>query len=134
MLYEVTSKRTIIDAKGRDKVVTTHFLVSGCLFFSEAETAILNDEPNSDVVAISRSSIAEVINKNTDDDQRIFVSSIETTDEITDSSSKRVVALFAKDVAEATKISLEYVSKSIANETLVGVKKSKFSDFIKYLA
>lgn len=134
MLYEVSGKRTVMDAKGRDKVITEHFVVSNCMLFAEAETAVLNENINYDVVAINRSSIDEFINKRVNDDQRIFISSIEVADELDpDKTTKRVVGLFALDVADATKISLDYVSKSINNETLIGVKKSKFLDTIKYL-
>lgn len=134
MLYEVSSKRTIIDAKGRDKVLTEHFVVSNCMLFGEAETAVLNENLNCDVVAVSRSTISEFINKRTDDEQKIFLSSIEVADDLdADKTTKEVVALFAKDVAEATRLSLDYVAKSVRNETLIGVKKSKFLDTIKYL-
>lgn len=134
MLYEVSSKRTIIDKNGRDKVLTEHFVVSNCMLFAEAETAILADNINCDVVAVSRSAIAEFINKRSDDKQKIFLAFIEVADELDEKTTKKVVALFAKDVADATRQSLEYVSKSINNETLIGVKKSKFLDIIKYHA
>lgn len=134
MLYEVSSKRTVMDSKGRDKVVTEHFVVSNCMLFAEAETAVLADNINCDVVAISRSAIAEFINKRSDDDQKIFLAFIEVADELEEKTTKKVVALFANDVPDATRQSLEYVSKSISNETLIGVKKSKFIDVVKYLA
>jgi hypothetical protein len=135
MLYEVSSKRTIIDKNGRDKVLTEHFVVSNCMLFAEAETAILTANINCDVVAVSRSAITGFINKRMDDEQKIFLSSIEIADDFDASkTTKEVVALFAKDVAEATKISLDYMAKSVCNETLIGVKKSKFLDVIKYLA
>ena len=134
MLYEVSSKRTIIDKNGRDKALTEHFVVSNCMLFAEAETAILAANINCDVVAVSRSTIAEFINKRSDDEQKIFLAFIEVADELEEKTTKKVVALFAKDVADATRQSLEYVSKSINNETLIGVKKSKFIDIIKYTA
>lgn len=134
MLYEVSSKRTIIDKNGRDKALTEHFVVSNCMLFAEAETAVLAANINCDVVAVSRSTIAEFVNKRSDDEQKIFLAFIEVADELEEKTTKKVVALFAKDVADATRQSLEYVSKSINNETLIGVKKSKFLDVIKYLA
>lgn len=134
MLYEVSSKRTIIDKNGRDKVLTEHFVVSNCMLFAEAETAVLTENINCDVVAVNRSAIAEFINKRSDDEQKIFLAFIEVTDGLEEKTTKKVVALFAKDVADATRQSLEYVSKSINNETLIGVKKSKFLDIVKYLA
>lgn len=134
MLYEVSSKRTIIDKNGRDKALTEHFVVSNCMLFAEAEMAVLTENLNCDVVAVSRSTIAEFVNKRGDDEQKIFLAFIEVADELEEKTAKKVVALFAKDVADATRQSLEYVSKSINNETLIGVKKSKFLDVIKYLA
>lgn len=134
MLYEVSNKRTVIDKKGRDKVITDNWVVSNCMLFAEAETAILSMELNSDVVAISRSSIAEFINNRTDDEQNIYLASIEVVDDIDpDKKSKKVVALFAMNMNEAFKVSDTYVSKSISNETLIGVKKSKFIDLVKYV-
>lgn len=134
MLYEVSNKRTVIDKKGRDKVITDNWVVSNCMLFAEAETAILSMELNSDVVAVSRSSIAEFINNRTDDEQNIYLASIEVVDDIDpDKKSKKVVALFAMNMNEAFKVSDTYVSKSISNETLIGVKKSKFIDLVKYV-
>lgn len=134
MLYEVSNKRTIIDKKGRDKVITDNWVVSNCMLFAEAETAILSMELNSDVVAISRSPISEFINTRTDDEQNIYLASIEVVDDIDpDKKYKKVVALFAMDINEAVKISATYVSKAISNETLIGVKKSKFIDLVKYM-
>jgi hypothetical protein len=134
MLYEVSNKRTVIDKKGRDKVITDNWVVSNCMLFAEAETAILSMELNSDVVAISRSSISEFINTRTDDEQNIYLASIEVVDDIDpDKKSKKVVALFAMNMNEAFKISDTYVSKAISNETLIGVKKSKFIDLVKYM-
>ena len=72
MLYEVSSKRTVMDARGAI-TVTEHFVVSNCMLFAEAETAVLADNINCDVVAVSRSAIAEFINKRSDDDQKIFL-------------------------------------------------------------
>lgn len=134
MLYEVSSKRTIIDKNGRDKVLTEHFVVSNCVLFAEAETTVLTENLNCDVVAVSRSTIVEFVNKRSDDEQKIFLAFVEVADELEEKTTKKVVALFANDVPDATRQSLEYVSKSISNETLIGVKKSKFIDVIKYLA
>lgn len=123
-----------MDSKGRDKVLTEHFVVSNCVLFAEAETAVLTENLNCDVVAVSRSTIVEFINKRSDDEQKIFLAFVEVADELEEKTTKKVVALFAKDVADATRQSLDYVSKSVNNETLIGVKKSKFLDIIKYHA
>lgn len=134
MLYEVSSKRTIVDKNGADKVITENFIVTNCMLFGEAETAILSTDVTVDVVSVSRSNISDFVNKRTNDDEKIYIVNIERYDEALEKTAKVVVALFAIDMTSATKIANDYVSKAIYDETLVGIKKSKFIDIIKYTA
>lgn len=134
MLYEVSSKRTIVDKNGADKVITESFIVTNCMLFGEAETAVLATDITADVVSVSRSNISDFVNKRTSDDEKIYIVNIERYDEVLEKTAKVVVALFAIDMTSATKIANDYVSKAIYDETLVGIKKSKFIDIIKYVA
>lgn len=134
MLYEVSSKRTIVDKNGADKVITENFIVTNCMLFGEAETAILSTDVTADVVSVSRSNISDFVNKRTNEDEKIYIVNIERYDDVLEKSTKVVVALFAIDMTSATKIANDYVSKAIYDETLVGIKKSKFIDIIKYMA
>ncbi len=134
MLYEVSSKRTIVDKNGADKVITENFIVTNCMLFGEAETAILASDVTVDVVSVSRSNISDFVNKRTSEDEKIYIVNIERYDEVLEKTAKVVVALFAIDMTSATKIANDYVSKAIYDETLVGIKKSKFIDIIKYMA
>lgn len=134
MLYEVSSKRTIVDKNGADKVITENFIVTNCILFGEAETAILSTDVTVDVISVSRSNISDFVNKRTSDDEKIYIVNIERYDEVLEKTAKVVVALFAIDMTSATKIANDYVSKAIYDETLVGIKKSKFIDIVKYMA
>lgn len=134
MLYEVSSKRTIVDKNGADKVITENFIVTSCMLFGEAETAVLAMDVTADVVSVSRSNISDFVNKRTNEDEKIYIVNIERYDDVLEKTAKVVVALFAIDMTSATKIANDYVSKAIYDETLVGIKKSKFIDIIKYTA
>lgn len=134
MLYEVSSKRTIVDKNGADKVITENFIVTSCMLFGEAETAVLAMDVTADVVSVSRSNISDFANKRTNEDEKIYIVNIERYDDVLEKTAKVVVALFAIDMISATKIANDYVSKAIYDETIVGIKKSKFIDIIKYTA
>lgn len=135
MLYEISSRRTVIDKRGNDKSLTEHFLVDKIELFAEAEQKgleLYNGE--NDIVAIKRSNICEIVNKRKDDDERIYLASIESLfvdDEGNESSTKYVVALFAKNAQSATTIALDYMKQGLEDMELVGIKKSKFEDIIK---
>ena len=135
MLYEISSRRTVIDRRGNDKSLTEHFLVDKIELFAEAEQKgleLYNGE--NDIVAIKRSNIYEIVNKRNDDDERIYLASIESLfvdDDGNESTTKYVVALFAKTLQDATKIALNYMKQGLEDMTLVGIKKSKFEDIIK---
>jgi hypothetical protein len=135
MLYEISSRRTVIDKRGNDKSLTEHFLVDKIELFAEAEQKgleLYNGE--NDIVAIKRSNICEIVNKRKDDDERIYLASIESLfvdDEGNESTTKYVVALFAKNAQSATTIALDYMKQGLEDMELVGIKKSKFEDIIK---
>jgi hypothetical protein len=135
MLYEISSRRTVIDKRGNDKSLTEHFLVDKIELFAEAEQKgleLYNGE--NDIVAIKRSNIYEIVNKRKEDDERIYLASIESLfvdDDGNESTTKYVVALFAKTLQSATTIALDYMKQGLEDMTLVGIKKSKFEDIIK---
>lgn len=135
MLYEISSRRTVIDKRGNDKSLTEHFLVDKIELFAEAEQKgleLYNGE--NDIVAIKRSNIYEIVNKRKDDDERIYLATIESLfvdDDGNESTTKYVVALFAKTLQSATTIALEHLKMGLEDMTLVGIKKSRFEDIIK---
>lgn len=130
MIYEVSSRRVAIDKRGNDKAITEHFLVNDTELFAEAESAVLDIyNGENDVIAVKRSAVSEVINKRTEDEQKIFVANIERSD-IEGKVTKVSVALFASNITEANKISHDYIAKAVVDETVVEVKKSKFLDLI----
>lgn len=136
MYYEVTSRRVTIDKKGNDKSVTENFLVTNAALFSEAETAIyLKFVMENDVVAIKRSNISDVVNVEEDGDY-IYLATIEEThidDNMKETILNVIVALYADSIEDATVRAKEYMSHGLNDSTLVGVKKSKFVEVVKYL-
>lgn len=126
----------MIDKKGNDKSVTEHFICAHASLFSEAETAIyLKFNMENDVVAIKRSNIADVVNKDTDGEY-IYLATIEeiiVDDFGKENASRSVVALYAHSITDATDKVLEYMENGLNDATLVGVKKSKFVEIVAYL-
>lgn len=126
----------MIDKKGNDKSVTEHFICAHASLFSEAETAIyLKFNMENDVVAIKRSNIADVVNKDTDGEY-IYLATIEeiiVDDSGKENASRSVVALYAHSITDATDKVLGYMENGLNDATLVGVKKSKFVEIVAYL-
>lgn len=126
----------MIDKKGNDKNVTEHFIVSKTALFGEAEaTILLKFNVENDVVAIKRSNISDVVNVE-EDGEYIYLATIEETqidDNMKETTSNIVVALYANSIEEATSRAKEYMSHGLNDSTLVGVKKSKFIEVVEYL-
>lgn len=134
MVYEVTSKRTIQDAKGNDKEIAEKYLFENLEFFAEAEQKMYEFFNNENVVtAIKQSKLLAFINKRISDEQAIYFATIENIiidDSGAEKSSKYVVGLFAESIEEANKIANEYIKQEMIDSTLVGIKKTKIVDLL----
>lgn len=134
MFYEVTSKRTIQDAKGNDKEIAEKYLFENLEFFAEAEQKMYEFFNNENVVtAIKQSKILAFVNKRISDEQAIYFATIENIiidDSGAEKSSKYVVVLFAESIEEANKIANEYIKQEMIDSTLVGIKKTKIVDLL----
>ena len=135
MFYEVTSKRTVMDLKGNDKLIAEKYLVENIEFFAEAEQKILTYFNNeNEVPAIKQSKLKEFVNKRTTETQTIFFATLESifVDELTgeDKATKYVVGLFAENIDDAYVITNKYMSQGLENLVLVGIKKTKIVELI----
>ena len=135
MFYEVTSKRTVMDAKGNAKLIAEKYLVENIEFFAEAEQKILTYFNNeNEVPAIKQSKLKEFVNKRTTETQTIFFATLESifVDELTgeDKATKYVVGLFAENIDDAYVITNKYMSQGLENLVLVGIKKTKIVELI----
>lgn len=135
MFYEVTSKRVVMDSKGKDKEITEKYIVEGCELFGEAELKMLQYFNNeNDVTAIKQSRIREFINAiNNEAEQGIYVATIADVfvdDKGVEKEIKYVVALWATSVEEATHITNEYMKQGLSDFVLLGVKRTKFLEVI----
>lgn len=135
MFYEAVSKRTIIDQKsGNDKDVNEKFIVKDCELCAECEQKVLeywNGE--CDVTSVKQSKIREFVNERQDDEQFIFLATIEdvfTDDDGEEKSTKYVVGVFAKSVEESTKLVVEYMKQGMSDLRLTSIKKTKIVELI----
>lgn len=134
MYYEIKSKRSIVDAKGNDKMIAEMFLVENCELFAEAEIKgyqLYNNE--NEIVAIKQSSIREFVNKRGNDEQAIYLATIIDVfieEDGSEKETKYIVGLFAESVEEATKICLVYMMAGLNSLILVGIKRSRILDII----
>ena len=134
MIFEIAIQRIVIDKKGNDRNVTEKWFVENCELFGEAEMKGLElYTNNADVVAVKISSILEFVNRRTLEEQSIFVATIEnviTSEDGDEKVMKYKVALFAKDIHDATRITSEYMRMGISDMSLVGIKRTKFIDIL----
>jgi hypothetical protein len=134
MFYEITSKRTIVDNKGNDKTISEKFLINGIELFSEAEVKgyeLYNNE--NDIVAIKRSNIYEFANSRRNEEDKIFLITIESMfidDDGNEKSMAYVVGLFAHNIDEANSVAKNYMSQGMNDMTLIAIKKTKIVDLI----
>lgn len=134
MLYEVSSRRTIIDRKGNDKSITEHFLVDKAEIFADAERAVFDlFNGENDVIAIKRSGIADIANDRENDEQSLYLATFEQTDvddKGNESKSRRVVVFHDDGLQSATSAALKYADSDMGDLTLIGIRKSKFENVI----
>lgn len=136
MFYESVSRRTIIDPKsGNDKEINERFIVENCILCAECEQKILeywNGE--CEVTSVKQSKIREFINDRQNDEQSIFLATIEDTfvsDDGEEKAMSYIVGLFSESVEESTKIVVDYMNQGLSNFTLTSIKKTKIVDVIK---
>lgn len=135
MFYEVTSKRTVMDLKGNDKLIAEKYLIENIEFFAEAEQKMLEYFNNeNEVPAIKQHKLKEFVNKRTTETQTIFFATLESifVDELTgeDKATKYVVGLFAENIDDAYVITNNYISQGLEDLVLVGIKKTKIVELI----
>lgn len=135
MYFEIAIQRIIIDPKsGNDKTIKELYFVDKVELFGEAEMRGLELYPNNaDVVAVKISSILEFVNRRTLEEQSIFVATLESVfvdENDVEKTTRYKVALFAKNIQDATNIVLEYQKGGVEDMTLIGMKRTKFIDIL----
>lgn len=135
MFYEVISKRFVTDAKGNDKEVAEKFIIDNCEFCQEAEKVMLLEYNGENrCTSIKESNLREFVNERQDDDQAIFLATLEdvfVTDDGDEKATRYVVGLFANTVEEATKIMIEYMKQGLSNLQIIAIKKTKIVELLK---
>jgi len=135
MYHEVVVTRTIVDKKGFDKSVTEKYYTENKEFLAESEQALMefwNGE--CEVTSVKQSKIREFVNDRLDDEQDIYLCTIESVfidENEEEKSTKYVVGLFAKSIEEATRIVIEYMKMGIEDMSLTSIKRTKIVELIK---
>lgn len=132
MFYEIKLKVEKENSKGDVKEVKEHFIVD-CELFAEAEFAGMNQYNNqSDVFSIIRSKIREIVN-NKEEDKPFFKATIVDTfvnDDGAEKETKYPVLVCAKNLAEATKITEDYMRQGLTDMRLDKIEKTKILDVL----
>lgn len=135
MYHEVVVTRTIVDKKGFDKSVTEKYYTENKEFLAESEQALMefwNGE--CEVTSVKQSKIREFVNNRIDDEQDIYLCTIESVfidENEEEKSTKYVVGIFAKSVEEATRIVIEYMKMGIEDMSITSIKRTKIVELIK---
>lgn len=135
MFFEVCSVVTRPNQDGLDKEYKEKFFVENCEFFAEAEVKMLEYYNNENkVVAIKQSKVREFVNQRIDDEEYIYIATVEDIflDEESgeEKRTKYEVGLFAKDVNSAMKLINDYLKQGMEDFELVKVVKTKFLEII----
>lgn len=135
MWYEAISKRITIDKKGNDKEISEKYLVNHCELCAEVEQKILEEwNGENRCTSVKESNIREFVNNRRNDEDFIFISTIEDIfiDENSgeEKTTKYHVGLFAKTIEEATKIMVEYMNQGLNDMRLTSVKQTKIIDVL----
>ena len=134
MFFEIAIQRIVLDKKGNDKSVLERYFVENCELFGEAELKGLElYVNNADVIAVKISSIVEFVNRRTNDEQAIYVATLENVfvdENDVEKTTRYKVALFAKNIQDATNITLEYMKGGVEYMNLIGMKRTKFIDIL----
>ena len=123
-----------MNQEGFDKEYKEKFFVENCEFFAEAEVKMLEYYNNENsVTAIKQSKVREFVNNRNDDDEHIYIATIEDIfidEDGEEKRSKYEIGLFAKNVNEATRLTNEYLRQGMNDFELVKMSKTKFLDII----
>lgn len=136
MLYEIKVRIPRENRKGEEKVVTEHYILEAETFgeaeergFKECEYS--NKRADSDVVAVFRSAIKEIVN-NKEEDKPFFcakVTDIFTADDGTEKETSYQMLVCATDLMEANTIMAEYLQQGY-NMRLDAIRKTKILDYL----
>lgn len=132
MWYEIKLKVEKENSKGELKEIKEHFIVD-CELFAEAEFAGMNQYNNqSDVFAITRSKIREIVNDKENDKPfyKATIVDVFVNDDGTEKETKYPVLVCAKDLAEATRITEDYMRQGLTDMRLNKIEKTRILDVL----
>lgn len=134
MLYEVVSRRVVIDKKGNDKSLTEKYIIKDCELCSQAEQRILEHwNGENDCIMVKQCNIREFVNERSSEEQDIYIATIEEVfiiDDGEEKASKYTLGVFASGVEEATMLTSDFMRQGLEDFRLVSVKRTKYVELI----
>jgi hypothetical protein len=137
MIYEIQVQFTKIDKNGNDKVAKEKYIVENAASFGDAEEmgySHCEGETGLDVIAVKRSPIKEIVNRRTNDNEKIFLATIidyfyvEGKEEPVE--NKYILALHAEDINKAHAIVREHLKQGLDDMELVALKCTKYLEVL----
>lgn len=132
MLYEFKLRVTRDTEKG-EKEVTEQYITDQMLFAEVEAKGLELTGGKGDVIAINRSNIYEIVNPNAQDKEAYYRATITATsinDKGDEKEMKYKVLVAADTVAEATKLTQDYMKMGLEDMRLDGVVKTKILEIV----
>lgn len=135
MIWEATVSYVAIDDKGNDKTVKASLVCENLGTFSEVEEKLFGMyelQTDFEVVAIKRSKIREIANKELEEPCKIFTATLTdtfTNDDGAEKEMKYIIAFFAKNMECAHSFVSEYVKQGY-DMSVKEIKETKFEEVI----
>ena len=137
MIYEGTISYVGIDNRGNDKAIKENYVLQGKETFSDAEECLYKDFEeyhltDFDVIALKRSSIKEIANERTNDNDLLWIAEMQNT--FTDDNGVEKVTkykvLFYSQTFDSAKTFISNYVKQGYDLDLVSLKLTKFKDIL----
>lgn len=132
MWYELELKVQKENSKGEIKEVKEHYITDVDLFAEAEYKGMSLYGNNSDVFAIVRSKIREIVNDKEEDKPfyKAVITDTFVNDDGTEKETQYPVLICAKNVKEATKLIEDYMSQGLTDMRLDGITKTKIIDVL----
>lgn len=134
MIYESTITYNAIKEKGMEVTYKEQYVLENQETFTDVEEKINKtiDYNDIDIVAIKRSNIKEIANKRSDNEEKLWIATVQETylnDAGEEKYMKYNILFYAKTFDGAKTFITEYISQGYGM-MLVGIKLTKFVDVI----
>lgn len=137
MIYEGTISYVGVDNRGNDKTIKENYVMQDRETFGDAESCLYNEFKDDrltdfDVIALKRSSIKEIANQRTNDNDLLWIAELQNTF-IDDNGVEKITkykVLFYSQTFDSAKTFISNYIKQGYDLDLVSLKLTKFKDIL----